>query len=205
MCSEAKMIEGAEGNQTEVSAATNGGSTEVASPAAEVVSLGQFLKAEEVAELQAKAAQAEANWDRYLRTAADLENYRKRAARERTEAARNATESLLAKLVPVLDNLEMALAAAQSVEGANLESFKLGVGMIHGQLKAALADVGLEEIDASGKPFDPNWHEAVSQLESTEVPEGHVMQQVRKGYKVKDRLLRAASVVVAKQPQASGA
>jgi len=72
--------------------------------------------------------------------------------------------------------------------------------MIHQQLRTVLTDAGLEEVDAANKAFDPNWHEAVSQQESAEVPEGHVLQQLRKGYKFRDRLLRPASVVVAKAP-----
>jgi molecular chaperone GrpE len=72
--------------------------------------------------------------------------------------------------------------------------------MIQQQLKSALTNAGLEEIDATGKPFDPNQHEAISQQESSETPEGNVMQQIRKGYKLRERLLRPASVVVAKKP-----
>ena len=75
-----------------------------------------------------------------------------------------------------------------------------GISMIQHQLKSALSNAGLEEIDANGKPFDPNLHEAISQQESSETPEGNVMQQVRKGYKLRERLLRPASVVVAKKP-----
>jgi molecular chaperone GrpE len=75
--------------------------------------------------------------------------------------------------------------------------------MIHQQLKSALVDAGLEELDAAGKPFDPNIHEAVSQQETAKVPEGQVVQQLRKGYKFRDRLLRPASVVVAKPPAAA--
>jgi molecular chaperone GrpE len=75
-----------------------------------------------------------------------------------------------------------------------------GINMVHQQLKSAMASAGLEEIEASGKPFDPNLHEAISQQETAEVPEGSVVQQVRKGYKLRDRLLRPASVVVAKKP-----
>jgi molecular chaperone GrpE len=74
--------------------------------------------------------------------------------------------------------------------------------MIYQQLKSLLAETGVEEIDAAGKPFDPNFHEAVSQKETTEAPEGQVVQQLRKGYKLKDRLLRPATVIVAKQPAA---
>jgi molecular chaperone GrpE len=72
--------------------------------------------------------------------------------------------------------------------------------MIQQQLRGVLVDAGLEEVDASGKPFDPNWHEAVSQQETTEAPDGQVLQQLRKGYKLRDRLIRPASVVVARKP-----
>ena len=72
--------------------------------------------------------------------------------------------------------------------------------MVYNQLKAALAEAGLEEIDASGRPFDPNLHEALSQQETADVPEGQVLRQLRKGYKLRDRLIRPASVVVAKKP-----
>jgi molecular chaperone GrpE len=75
-----------------------------------------------------------------------------------------------------------------------------GIAMILQQLKTVLKEAGLEEIDATGRPFDPNWHEAVSQKETTEVPDGYVVQQLRKGYKLRDRLLRPAGVVVARKP-----
>jgi molecular chaperone GrpE len=77
-----------------------------------------------------------------------------------------------------------------------------GIAMIQQQLKGVLAEAGLEEIDANGKPFDPTLHEAVSQLETADAPEGQVVQQIRKGYKLRDRLLRPAAVVVAKKPSA---
>jgi molecular chaperone GrpE len=103
----------------------------------------------------------------------------------------------------VLDNFEMALAAAQNAKGDKLESLQSGVTMIQQQLRAALTETGLEEIDATGKPFDPNFHEAVSEQESTDIAEGNVLQQLRKGYKHKDRLLRPATVIVAKKPAAN--
>jgi len=103
----------------------------------------------------------------------------------------------------VLDNFEMAIAATQSSSAEGLKSLQDGVAMIHTQLKTVLIDNGLEEIDATGKPFDPNFHEAVSQQESKEVAEGIVLQQLRKGYKLRDRLLRPATVVVAKAPVAA--
>jgi molecular chaperone GrpE len=96
----------------------------------------------------------------------------------------------------------MALAAADNAEGQSVESLKTGIAMIYNQLKSALAEAGLEEINATNQQFDPNLHEAVSQEESTDVAEGHVVRQLRKGYKLRDRLLRPASVVVAGKPAA---
>lgn len=150
-------------------------------------------------DLQSRAARADENWERLLRTTADFENFKKRAARERQDAIKYANEALLQKLVTVLDSFEMALAATQSgpVDGQSLQA---GIAMTQQQLRNALAEAGLEEVDASGKAFDPNLHEAVSQQETDAVPEGHVVQQLRKGYKLRERLLRPASVVVAKPP-----
>lgn len=168
------------------------------------------LTPEQIEELKARAAKADENWDRLLRTTADFENFKKRAARERVEAAQAAAAALIQKLLPVLDHLEMAQAAAQKANasrqseatagGDQPASWQAGVAMIQEQLKTVLAETGLEEIDAAGKPFDPALHEAVSQTESSEIPEGHVAQQLRKGYKLKERLLRPATVVVAKKP-----
>ena len=154
----------------------------------------------QVQELQAQAARAVEYRDQLLRTAADLDNYKKRAAREKPDAIKFANENLLGKLIPVLDNFEAALAAVSSAQGGTADSLQQGVSMILQQTKQVLNDAGLEEINAAGQPFDPNFHEAVSQQESAEVPEGHVLQQLRKGYKLRERLLRPATVVVAKAP-----
>jgi len=158
------------------------------------------LDAKEIEELKAQAAKAKEHWDKVLRTAADFDNFKKRVARERQEAAKYAHEPLLQKLLPVLDHFDMALAAANDATNTNVQSFQDGIQMICQQLKAALAEAGLEEINALNTPFDPHWHEAVSQVECPGVPEGQVVQQLRKGYKLRDRLLRPASVVVSKSP-----
>ena len=158
------------------------------------------LEPEQIEELKSRAAKADENWDRLLRTTADFENFKKRAARERIETAQSAAASLIQKLLPVLDHFEMAQAAAQTAQDDKLASLQAGVAMIQQQLKTVLAETGIEEIDAAGKPFDPALHEAVSQLESAEIPEGHVIQQLRKGYRLHERLLRPATVVVAKKP-----
>ena len=157
---------------------------------------------EQLVELKERAAKADDNWDRLLRTSADFDNFKKRAAREKQEAVKYANEALLQKLVPVLDSLDMALAAAQTVGPDAGQSLKAGVGMVCQQLKAVLAEAGLEELNAVGKTFDPNLHEALSQQETSDAPEGQVVHQVRKGYRLRDRLLRPASVVVAKKPSA---
>jgi molecular chaperone GrpE len=159
---------------------------------------------EQLEELIARAAKADENWDRLLRTTADLENFKKRAARERIEAAHSASAALLNKLLPVLDHFEMAQTAAQTAEApaGGIESLQAGIAMIQQQLKSVLAEAGLEEIDARGKPFDPTWHEAVAQLETADAPEGQVFQQIRKGYKLRNRLLRPAAVIVARKPAA---
>ena len=159
-----------------------------------------ILSSQQAEELQKRAAKADENWDRLLRTTADFDNFKKRAARERQEAAKFANEGLIQKLIPILDNFEMALSAAGTGGSGNLESLKAGIAMIHQQLKAALTEAGLEEVEAGGRPFDPNLHEAVSQAETHDVPDGHVARQLRKGYKLRERLLRPATVVVARNP-----
>ena len=157
---------------------------------------------EQLEELKERAAKADEHWERLLRTTADFDNFKKRAAREKSEAIKFANEGLIEKLIPVLDNFDMARSATQTSQADAVESLQTGINMIYQQLKRALADIGLEEVEADGKPFDPNFHEAVSQKETAEVPEGQVVQQLRKGYKLRDRLLRPASVVVAKHPAA---
>ncbi len=168
-------------------------------PDAESAAAQEELSEQQLAELKEQAAKAQQYYEQLLRTTADLDNYKKRAARERQEAIKFANESLLEKLIPILDNFEMASSAANT-PSTSVQSMQAGIGMIQQQLKSAMASAGLEEIDATGKAFDPNLHEAISQQETNETPEGHVAQQVRKGYKLRERLLRPASVVVAKKP-----
>lgn len=175
---------------------------EVVADAGDVaVSDGETVEAGELAALREKAAQAEAMKERYLRAVADLENFRKRSVRDRQEAVQFANQGLMEKLVPALDNLDMALAAVSSASGDASEAMKTGVQMVLGQLRAVLRESGLEEIDATGQAFDPSWHEAVSETVTADVPEGHVAQQLRKGYRLHQRLLRPASVIVARAPQ----
>lgn len=160
------------------------------------------LTPEQIEELKTKAAKSDEHWDRLLRATADFENFKKRATRERQDAIKFANEALLRKLISVLDNFDMALAAANDSQNNPVDSLKTGINMMHQQFKSVLAEAGLEEIDATGKAFDPNWHEAVAQQEAADFPEGQVLRQHRTGYKLRDRLIRPASVVVAKKPSA---
>ena len=176
------------------------GSAETAEPGAPVEA--GTITPEQFEDLKSRAEKADENWERLVRTSADFENFKKRAAREKQDAIRYANEGLLEKLVPVLDNFDAALSAAQTSSADGAQSLQTGVAMIFQQLKRVLTESGLEEVDATGQAFDPNLHEAVSQQESADVPEGNVLQQLRKGYKLRDRLLRPATVVVAKKPAA---
>ena len=151
-------------------------------------------------DLKTRAAKADEHWDRLVRTTADFDNFKKRAAREKQESVRYANEALMEKLVTVLDNLDMAISAAQNGSGDANSPLRAGIAMVQQQFKSILTEAGLEEMDATGRTFDPHSHEAVSERETTDVPEGQVLQQLRKGYKLRDRLLRPASVIVAKKP-----
>jgi molecular chaperone GrpE len=160
------------------------------------------LTTEELNDLKKRAEKADENWERLLRTTADLENFKKRAAREKQDAVKYGNESILQSLIPVLDTFDMALTAAQNPAEASGQSLRTGIEMVYQQMRKALADAGLEDVEAAGKQFDPNLHEAISQRETADVPEGQVVQQLRRGYKLRDRLLRPASVIVARHPAA---
>ncbi len=148
--------------------------------------------------LEAALAEA-AQWkDTAYRNAAELDNFRKRAAREAQEARAYANADLLRSLFPILDNFEMGLEAARAESEKSM--IFMGMSMVHRQIVDFLRDSGVVEVEALSKPFDPNLHDAVSQEASTSVPEGTVLRVTRKGYKLKDRLLRAASVVVSSAP-----
>lgn len=136
--------------------------------------------------------------DLALRSQADFENYRKRSVREREEAVRYANLALVEKLVPVLDSFDLGLAAAKGNEAA--ASIVSGMEMVKRQFEDVLHQFGVEPVDATGLLFDPNLHEAVAQEPSSEVPEGHVVRQLRRGYRLRERLVRAALVVVSGGP-----
>jgi molecular chaperone GrpE len=137
-------------------------------------------------------SQAPSEDDRLLRLAADFENYKKRAARERQEYVQLANERLIAELIPILDDLERALSAAEQHQEAQLEE---GVSLVHRSLAALLERHGVRPIETEGK-FDPHVHEALLSQPS-EAEEGSVIDVVQKGYKLGERVVRPARVVVA--------
>lgn len=134
--------------------------------------------------------------DKLLRLAADFENYKKRMIRDREAFFKYAEEALLKELLPTIDNLERALAHQNS--GDDAKAMREGVDLTLKALLTATAKFGLSPIDSIGQPFDPNLHEALAMEESAEVAPQSVLREFEKGYFYKDRLLRAAKVVVAK-------
>jgi len=133
------------------------------------------------------------------RTQAELENYRKRMAREKMDAIQYSNLSLLEDLLPIIDNFEMGLAAAKDASEESV--IYQGMSMVFKQMQNFLNENGVEAIEAVNQPFDPNLHEAMEQRASDEVAEGNVILEIRRGYKCKDRLLRASNVVVSKGPE----
>lgn len=151
------------------------------------------------AQLEAAKAEAAANYEKFLRSAADMENFRRRTMREKDDLRTAATGRVLEDIFPVLDTLAMAIAAAKQ-PNADLKSLVGGVDMVLTQLKTALANHGLKEINPAGQAFDPHQHEAISHQPSKDVKEEHVLNVTRVGYSLNGRLLRPAAVVVSSGP-----
>ncbi len=164
-------------------------------PSAEIPS----AEPEEVVAAPDLQAEMERYRDQALRTAADLENYRKRMIREKEEAIRFANAGLLEKLLPILDNFELGLDAARGDAAAQgTKGIVDGFSMIHRQLGDFLQSSGLQPIEAVGQPFDPKLHEALGHESDPGQPEGTVLRQLRRGYRLADRLVRPSSVIVNK-------
>ncbi|MFL2451793.1 MAG: nucleotide exchange factor GrpE [Verrucomicrobiales bacterium] len=141
-----------------------------------------------------------AHWkDIAARNQAELDNYRKRMAREKSDAIRFANASLLSELLPVIDNFQMGLSAAMNEDPDSIIS--KGMEMVQKQLEEFFTSQGAIPVSAEGNEFNPNLHEAISQETSDTIPEGHVISEIRKGYTLNERLLRAANVIVSKGPE----
>jgi molecular chaperone GrpE len=163
--------------------------------------------ADPVKDLETKLAKAESekkdNWDKFLRAAADLENHRRRSKRDLDDARAEAKQRVLKEMLPVVDNLERAVQhAEEAIKGADLTAIVEGVRLVLRQFGHALERADVTPVEAQGQPFDPNLHEAISQQETADQPPGTVVNVLQRGYKLGDRLLRPALVVVAKQPSA---
>ncbi len=145
-----------------------------------------------IIELENKISEQE---DRYLRLVAEFDNYKKRNARLYESIVQSAREGLISPLLEVIDNFERAM---ESSEDSDVKSFKKGTKLIYQQLNELLSKEGVEPIEAVGREFNPNLHEAVMQVESDEYPEGIIAGEVARGYKVKDKVIRFSKVVVSK-------
>ena len=136
---------------------------------------------------------ADAN-DRNLRLMAEFDNFRRRSAKEQLDIIETANGKLLEKLSEVQDNFERAFASENKAK--DLDAFEKGMQMIYNQFAKILTDAGLEQIDPTGAEFDPNMHEALMQQPSETIPEGHVVTVFQKGYKLKNKILKTAKVIV---------
>jgi molecular chaperone GrpE len=170
----------------------------VPSPEADASAPAPESPADSPAELSAEEQIAEFR-DMALRARAEMDNFRKRVTREKEDAIRYANMSLLEKLLPLIDNFDLGLDAAKQAGEAAAPVVE-GFSMVRRQFDDFLRDQNVEVINAEGATFDHNIHEAVGSEPHTEVPEGTVIRQIRRGYSLKDRLLRPAAVIVSKGP-----
>ncbi|MFO0617345.1 MAG: nucleotide exchange factor GrpE [Polyangiaceae bacterium] len=153
--------------------------------------------------LEVAKAEAQKYREQLLRTAADFDNYRKRARREQEDAQRRGKELTLKELLPVFDNLERATASAETAP--DVKSVADGLRMVGRQFTSTLERIGIKRIPTVGQPFDPALHEAIQHIESTEHPAGVIAAEVQAGYMLNEHLVRAALVAVSKGPAAKEA
>lgn len=165
--------------------------TEHELPAAEPEGVAAEAQAEELAKLRAERDEL---YDRLARAQAEFENARRRAAREQEEFRNYAAAGAVKELLPILDSFDRALKAP----AAGLEEFRAGLELINRQMHDALAKLGVVPIEAEGQPFDPRFHEAVEMVDTDQAPDHQVLDELQRGYRIKDRLLRPAMVRVAR-------
>jgi len=150
--------------------------------------------------LAAAESKADENYERLLRLTAEFENYKKRSEREMSDYRKFANESLMKEILPVVDNLERALAIECKQDDEAFKGLREGVEMTLKGLTDSLQKFGVVPLDAIGEPFDPNFHQAVSQEESDEHPDSTVTKELQKGYLINDRLLRPSMVIISRNP-----
>lgn len=144
----------------------------------------------------AKEKEAKENYDRYLRTLADLDNYKKRAAREKADTLKFGKEDIIKDILPFLDSLDRALEHADS---SDAQAFKAGIALMQDQLLCCLKKHGVERIESAGADFDPNIHEALMQMESEQHDNNQIVHEMEKGYMLNGRLVRPSRVCVCKK------
>lgn len=147
---------------------------------------------------EASSREAAANYDKYLRAVAELDNYKKRAEKEKADSIAFANEKLLEEILPAFDNFERALAHANGED--NVESLRKGIELTASQMSAVFRKFGLQEVKAEGEKFDPAVHHAISEEERDDLEPGTVVKEFQKGYTLKGRLLRPAMVAVSRKP-----
>lgn len=165
------------------------GAADAADPESAILDLNE--------QFEAKQQELEDALQRYLRLAADFDNFRRRTRQEMESVRQAAAEHLIGELLPVLDNFERALAAARTLFPENVV---IGIDMIYRQLWQVLAQSGVQPLEAAGKPFDPAFHQALEQVETDDLPEGTVIEEAQRGYLLHGKVLRPAMVRVAKRP-----
>ncbi|MEB3100713.1 nucleotide exchange factor GrpE [Ferviditalea candida] len=163
--------------------------------AAEADLTGQQDPSDSSAQLEELRKQSDENYQRFLRVQADFENFRRRTRQEKEELSKYASMQLIEKLLPVIDNFDRALLATKGATD-NAEAFIKGVEMIFRQIEQMLEQEGLKPMETIGRPFNPEFHQAIMQVESKEYAEGIVVEEVQKGYMLKDKVLRPAMVKV---------
>ena len=159
-----------------------------------VKSLEEMTKRELLEKVKETEVKAQENYDLYMRTYAEMENIKKRGKKEREELAKFANESLIREILPAIDNLQKAISHAQNDN--NPSGLVKGLEMTLGGLMKTLDKLGLKEVEAEGKPFDPNFHEAISQQIDDKIAPGHVIMELQKGYLLNERLIRPSIVVI---------
>jgi len=157
----------------------------------------------EIEDLKKRLEEAEneaaANYDKYVRSVAEFDNYKKRAARDRADSIKYGNENVIKDILPFMDSLDRAL----EHDTGDIQTFKAGVALIQDQLLCCLQKHGVERIDAAGKDFDPNFHEALMQVESKEHEHNQIVSEMEKGYLLNGRLLRPSRVCVCKNANIS--
>ncbi|MDO9559538.1 MAG: nucleotide exchange factor GrpE [Syntrophales bacterium] len=153
--------------------------------------------------LQDKEKEAAENYDKYVRAVAEMENYKKRAARDRADSLKFGQENLIKDILPLMDSLDRAMAHAG--KSNDFEAFKEGLQLLQNQFSGCLGKQGVEQIEAAGRDFDPNVHEAVLQVESPDHGHNQVVQEFEKGYLLNGRLLRPSKVSVCLLPEKENA